>query len=311
MMRENFLKSLSLGLMLLGMECSAQTVSGNFGGHDYVDLGLSSGRLWATYNVGATKPEEYGSHFAWGETRPKSDYSEYTYRWSTADETGWLDQLLKYNLDGRYGEVDRKTVLDAADDAATANWGSSWRMPTSNEIKELIESCSWRWTSNFNNTGVAGRVGTSDYNGNTIFLPAAGNYDGTAYDYEGRSGDYWSSVITSESKYAYYLYVIEGNINCFYSNRYYGKCVRPVLSATASGVSTIDSQALQVYTESNGRIHVTHARANAILQVTDLDGKAVATTVTDHYGNSDIILPDLKSIYIVTVGNLSIKVVVK
>ncbi len=307
----DFFKSLSLGLMLLGMECSAQTVSGNYGGHDYVDLGLSSGRLWATYNVGAAKPEEYGSHFAWGETRPKSDYSEFTYKWSTADETGWLDQLLKYNLDDRYGEVDRKTVLEAADDAATANWGSSWRMPTANEIKELIESCSWKWTSNFNNTGVAGRVGTSDYNGNTIFLPAAGGYDGTAYDYEGRSGDYWSSVITSESKYAYYLYVIEGNINCFYSNRYYGKCVRPVLSVNVSGVPTISSQALQVYTENDGTVHVINAQANAILQVSDLNGKVVMSARTDCYGNSDIIFSDLKGAYVITVGNQSIKVILK
>lgn len=307
-----FLKSLSLGLVLFGLECSAQTVSGNVDGYDYVDLGLDSGRLWATYNVGASKPEEYGDHFAWGETRPKEDYSENTYKWSTADAMGWLDQLLKYNLDDSYGVVDRKTVLDAADDAAIANWGRSWRMPTDTEIKELIAGCSWEWTNNFNNTGVAGKVGTSNSNGNIIFLPAVGNYDGTAHDYIGRSGYYWSSKITNESKYAYHMYILDTNINCFYSNRYYGKCVRPVLAVNvSSGVSTISNQALQVYTESDGTIHVTNAQANAILQVTDLNGKVVISTVTDCYGNSDIKLSDLKDAYVITVGNQSIKVIVK
>ena len=205
------------------------TVSGKVGKYDYVDLGLPSGLMWATCNVGADKPTEYGAYFAWGETSPKSTYSESTYKWSTADENGWIVDLLKYNVNSDYGMKDYKTQLDAEDDAATANWGKDWRMPTVNELKELLDGCTWKWTDSFNGSGVAGKVGTSKYNGSIIFLPAAGtSYDDFPNSYVGSSGYYWSSNINDQSQYAHDLYIIKENINCFYSNRYQGQSVRAV-----------------------------------------------------------------------------------
>ena len=120
--------------------------------HDYVDLGLPSGTLWATCNVGANSPEEYGDYFAWGETETKDNYDCDTYKWGTAAYdtifNGWyLETLTKYNTDSGYGTVDNKTTLTLADDAARANWGGKWRMPTDAEWEELMNSCTWTWTT--------------------------------------------------------------------------------------------------------------------------------------------------------------------
>ncbi len=109
-----------------------------YNGHDYVDLGLPSGLIWATCNVGAAKPEDYGDYFAWGETEPKDDYWWSTYKWCNGD---W-DKLTKYCTDSYYWDssssssMDNKTVLDPEDDAAHVNWGGSWRMPTDEEWTE-------------------------------------------------------------------------------------------------------------------------------------------------------------------------------
>lgn len=162
-------------------EYVATTVSGTLDNYDYVDLGLSV--KWATYNVGATKPEETGNYFSWGETKPKKDYSESTYEWcehkKVVKNTRIPQDFTKYNTDSTYGTVDNKTVLEAADDAATANWGNSWRMPTHDEIVEMVYGCDWKWVDNFNGSGITGNLGTSRANGNTIFLPATGYFDGT------------------------------------------------------------------------------------------------------------------------------------
>ena len=137
------------------------------GNHEYVDLGLSV--KWATCNVGATKPEEYGDYFAWGETQPK-DYNDWsTYKWCI----GSYNTLTKYNTSSSYGTVDNKTVLAKTDDAATVNWGGSWRMPTDTEWTELRENCTWTWTTQNSEYGygVHGYRVTSKKNGNSIFLP--------------------------------------------------------------------------------------------------------------------------------------------
>ena len=108
-----------------------------------VDLGLPSGTLWADRNIGANSPEGYGDYFAWGETRPKSEYNWSTYKYCKgSDKT-----ITKYCDDSSYGTVDNKTVLEPSDDAATANWGSNWRMPTHGEQVELNEKCKWTWTT--------------------------------------------------------------------------------------------------------------------------------------------------------------------
>ncbi len=202
------------------------SVTGKEGLYTYVDLGLPSGTKWATYNVGATKPTEYGDYFAWGETKPKEEYTWETYKWCYGKE----DRLTKYCTDSKFGTVDNKTVLDAEDDAATANWGSAWRMPSAEEIDELIDACNWKWMDNYYATGIAGRLGTSVYNGATIFLPAAGGRDNTDLYSAGYHGFYWSSSLSEGNSYgAYYLYFYDSYIGRGYSLRYNGRSVRAVL----------------------------------------------------------------------------------
>ena len=116
-----------IGIILEGTSVSEE--------HEYVDLGLPSGTLWATCNIGASTPEDYGDHFAWGETAPKDYYDWFTYKWYN----GSYGTLTKYNTDSYYGTVDNKTKLDSEDDAAYVNWGPQWRMPTVEQQKELIE----------------------------------------------------------------------------------------------------------------------------------------------------------------------------
>jgi hypothetical protein len=154
-------------------------------GHEYVDLGLPSGMLWAVYNVGADSLGEVGDYFAWGETEPKADYSWSTYKW------GSKDSLTKYN------SADSLTALSAEDDAATANWGRAWRMPTMKELEELKNGCTWKWTNNFKESSVAGMVGTSKTNGNTIFLPLSFGYNGTDLTDKVIDGFVWSSDLST------------------------------------------------------------------------------------------------------------------
>ena len=157
--------------------------------HEYVNLGLPSGTLWATCNVGATAPEEYGDYFAWGETEPKDYYDWSTYRWCD----GSYQTMTKYCTDSKYGMVDNKTELDPEDDAAFVNWGENWRMPTQEQMQELFDNCSWIWTQR---NGVNGGLVTGP-NGNTLFLPAGGMRNGTSLDFQDIDGDYWSRTIHS------------------------------------------------------------------------------------------------------------------
>lgn len=162
--------------------------------HEWVDLGLPSGTLWATCNVGASAPEEYGDYFAWGETAPKDYYYWNTYKWSNGDYT----TLTKYCTDSSYGNngfVDNKTELDPEDDAAYVNWGSSWRMPTKEQQDELRERCTSEWTQV---NGVNGRLFTGP-NGNTLFLPAAGYRWRESLYYAGSWGNYWSRTLYSSN----------------------------------------------------------------------------------------------------------------
>ena len=188
--------------------------------HEYVDLGLSV--KWATCNVGANKPEEYGDYFAWGETQPKSNYDWSTYKWCN----GSYDTQTKYNTNSSYGTVDNKTTLDLGDDAARANWGGSWRMPTDAELTELREQCTWTWTTQ---NGVNGYKVTSKKNGNSIFLPAAGYRSGSSLDGAGSLGYYWSSSLdTDYPSLAYNLRFGSDYVGWSRSDRCIGYTVRPV-----------------------------------------------------------------------------------
>ena len=189
--------------------------------YEYVDLGLPSGRKWAAYNVGATKPEEYGGYYAWGETEEKSNYSWSTYKWCN----GSYNTMTKYCTDSSYGTVDNKTVLDPEDDVAHVKWGGSWRMPTKAEQDELRNKCSWQWTTL---NGVNGYRVTGP-NGNSIFLPVAGYRLDTSLYLGGSFGNYWSSTpLESLSYSACSLYFLGTNFDWNSYNRYYGLSVRPV-----------------------------------------------------------------------------------
>lgn len=183
--------------------------------HEYVDLGLPSGLLWATCNVGASSPEDYGDYFAWGETSTKSKYN-----WSTYFDTNdGGNTFNKYNNNGG------KTVLNPADDAAHVNWGGSWRMPTKEEQDELRNKCTWEWTTQ---NGVKGRKVTGP-NGNSLFLPAAGGRSNSGLYSAGSDGYYWSSSLyTGYSDYAYYLVFGSDFVDWYYDGRYFGQSVRPV-----------------------------------------------------------------------------------
>ena len=199
---------------------------GAFNGHGYVDLGLPSGTLWATCNVGATTPESYGDYFAWGETTPKSNYNSNTYKYFHNGYT----LLTKYCNDPTYGYngfTDNLTILLPEDDAATANWGTGWSTPSYDEWLELIQYTSHFWTTQ---NGVNGHLFTSN-NGNSIFLPAAGlraNYELIDID---DFGYYWSKSLAIDPPYDAKIFQF-WNSNYFLDGlfRDWGLSVRPVRS---------------------------------------------------------------------------------
>ena len=198
------------------------------GSGSYVDLGLPSGTLWATCNIGANSPEEYGDYFAWGETEGyndgKTDFSWSTYKWCN----GSYDSLTKYNTRSIYGTVDNKTELDLKDDAAYVNWGPDWRIPSIEQFQELINSSytATVWTTL---NGVYGHKISSKKNGNSIFLPAAGYRYYSSLSNDGSDGYYWSRTLISSSPFqAWRLYFNSSGIFTKYENRNYGRSVRPV-----------------------------------------------------------------------------------
>lgn len=196
-------------------------ITGTINGHEWVDLGLPSGLKWATCNVGATNPWEYGGYYAWGETEEKDDYSWETYKWCN----GSSNTMTKYCTDSIYGTVDNKTVLDHEDDVAHVKWGGSWRMPTSEELDELLNNCNWDWVTL---NGVNGYNVTGP-NGNIIFLPAAGNKSGAEFNGLATVGYYWlGSLYEFKCIRACRLNIDGSSYNGGNYNRYLGRSVRPV-----------------------------------------------------------------------------------
>ena len=179
---------------------------GEISGHGYVDLGLPSGVKWATCNVGAETPTGFGDYFAWGETSPKAEYT-------------WENSVT-------YGEQMSDISGNAQYDAATANWGGSWRMPTREQMQELVDHCEWEWTQV---NGVYGSKVTGP-NGSCIFLPAAGGRYGSSLGYDGSYGFCWSSTPYDDyyGNYAYGLGFLDGSeyVSSYY--RYNGLTVRPL-----------------------------------------------------------------------------------
>lgn len=160
-------------------------------GHGYVDLGLPSGTLWATCNVGADSPEELGDYFSWGETLPKEVYDWKSYQYGNAfDDRFEMTKYCTLSDWGLDGFVDSLSVLELGDDAARANWGDCWRMPTKEELEELYQQTTWTWTEH---DGVKGRLMTGP-NGNSIFFPASGFYLNNEVICLGL-GIYWSNTL--------------------------------------------------------------------------------------------------------------------
>ena len=202
-----------------GEEKSFRTraLTGTENGYGWVDLGLSV--KWATCNVGASTSTDYGHYFAWGETTTKTEYTE--------DNS--LTYGLSYSELQSQGYIDGNGNLTPQYDAATANWGGNWRMPTDDEMQELIDNCTLTWTTQ---NGVKGYKVRSKVNSNYIFLPAASSRAGSSLTNAGSTGEYWSST-PDESDYnlAYFLFYFGSDYHYLnhHGHRYFGKSVRPVV----------------------------------------------------------------------------------
>lgn len=218
----NNLKTVVFGFLMAAMATSAASCNkesnmsvssgDNVDGHDAVDLGLSV--LWATCNLGAETPQDYGNYYTWGETDPKDSYGLYDEKW-------WSSKgYTKYN------DSDKRTTLSLDDDAAQANYGGRWRMPTREEFKELIDKCSWEFVR-----GKGYKV-KSKINGNSIFLPVTGYYEGEYLLGEGSSGNYLSASVSEKSHHwATSLVINSSGVELSDYYRYCGKPVRPVINA--------------------------------------------------------------------------------
>ena len=200
---------------------------GTINGHAYVDLGLPSGTLWATCNVGATKPESYGDYFAWGETRTKSSYDWNTYKYSE----GGYDKLTKYCSNpglGYNGFSDDLIMLEPNDDAATVNWGNDWHTPTTDQCSELYDNT---YVKDVTQNGVEGRLFTAK-NGKSLFIPNAGYRMDDEINGIGDFGGTWLNLLeTKYSSEAWYLYSSSDYYSMNTNLRYYGMTVRAVHSA--------------------------------------------------------------------------------
>ena len=189
---------------------------------EYVDLGLSV--KWATFNIGAKSPDQYGYHFAWGETMPKNKYSWTNYKWCN----GAYNNLTKYCTNSDYGTIDNQIILEADDDAASIHWKDRWRTPTDEEWTELRTECDWHWITL---NGVKGYRVTSKiagYTDKSIFIPAAGT--GGSSTYTGKTGYYWSSSLyPGDPNEAWRLHISSTSKSHAHSTtRYSGYSIRPV-----------------------------------------------------------------------------------
>jgi hypothetical protein len=203
--------------------------------HKYIDLGLSSGTMWAINNLGSNKPEDIGYIFAWGETKPKSNYNWTNYIW-TSD----ANIITKYCDNSYYGTNDNKFILDCLDDAASVNWGSDWRMPTKEELDELLIECKWSWSIRNNIKGYT----VTGPNGNHIFFPISMIHINEDSNNNEIIGGFWSNTLNNDAPWTlppslstvssvYYAYTIcfsRDKAKRYNSPRCFGYYVRPVLN---------------------------------------------------------------------------------
>lgn len=192
--------------------------------YDYVDLGLPSGTLWATRNVGASSPEEYGKYFAWGEidgyhSKVVHEFNGNSYKYGNDSER------TKYNTQ------DGLLELELSDDAAHANMGGDWKMPTAEQIEELFKETNHEWVEDYQGTGINGRVFTSKTNGNTMFIPASGYRWNSYVNNQGEGAELWSSTLSTDYPSGGVMgYFYSDYFNCYHNHCYNGCCVRGVLN---------------------------------------------------------------------------------
>lgn len=202
---------------------AAMAAFGAYAQHEPVDLGLSVD--WASCNLGASAPEQYGAYYSWGETATKSVFSWNTYRYGNSDA------LTKYN------KSDGNRILAPENDAASAAWGGTWRMPTKAECAELLDKCTWTWS---NRSGVNGYIVTGP-SGNTIFLPASGQREGSEASDVGSWGCYWSATLNHRSiLVAESLSFDQGLSSVEVASRIVGQAIRPVCTKNSVEVSLPD-----------------------------------------------------------------------
>ena len=201
--------------------------TGTLNGHEWVDLGLPSGTLWATCNVGAEMPEDYGDYFAWGETQPKDIYNESNYQHCMENDSLLTKYCFKSEL-GNNGFADTLSYLLPEDDAATVHWGNGWQMPTEKEFEELFKNTTITWTTR---NSVNGMLFAAN-NGNSLFLPVAGvRYENSLVG-AGSEGHYWSKSLLNNDT-PVFSWVFSFNMDDYgkFANfREYGCSVRPVTS---------------------------------------------------------------------------------
>ena len=238
---------------------ASQDISGTINGHEYVDLGLSV--KWATCNVGANKPEDYGDYFAWGETETKTEYTE----------KNSIAHRCRNSKLRRRGIIDGNNRLTPSYDAARANWGGTWRLPTRAELEELKNKCTWRWTTQ---NGVKGYKVTGP-NGNSIFFPAAGTIYGLSPNYV-RGGEYGyyrsSTLYESGSSDAFRLYFSSGYQFVGRNDLYYGQSVRPVSDEEDIYIVSVNNETFTVNGVSFTMIAVKGGTFNMGAQSTDPSG---------------------------------------
>lgn len=240
------MKKLYFSLFFLATVLCSQNVSAQNNQPEFVDLGLPSGTLWATTNLGATTPDEVGMYLAWGETQEKNEYSWATYKWCD----GTQNKMTKYVIDATYGTVDDKKFLDKEDDAS-AN-GDNIGCPTVEELAELMNSAYCTWTLETINSRKGARV--TGKNGNSIFIPAGGFKTGTRLSSNNSAGCLWSNgLTTTQAKYYYNANVIRFGVSrsntislasgdhngAGFVPRNYGYNIRPVKRTGTSGVENI------------------------------------------------------------------------
>lgn len=254
-----------------------------------VNLGLPSGTLWANMNIGAESPSESGKYYQWGET--VGYYAD-----QLVDQGGtavFTSSTYKYRNNSKYNATDKLEVLVPMDDAATTEWGSSWHIPTSQDVQELLDNTYQNWQDDYDGTGVSGYLFVSRINGNSIFIPAAGYASGTSI--HGTPDDseammhVWSSNVGNTGN-AYYLFGLEEEADLLTEQRYYGHNIRPVTKApvnpqeepllSLSVDSTKDAWCAEGHTYFNTVYIMLHSPVTSSMRLYDADGNEFSVSLS-------------------------------